>query len=188
MNEELVRKAEAWLKDYGINQIGDGIAITENENEEIMCVFHSDLSERDTVVFVNQAHLERCAEWLEFKDSIPRPRKQEVEQVEWSGAGFPPVGVECLFDCTARGKVCGNAQGVVKYMSEYTCVMDIGGSEFVAHPDTMKFRPLKTEAEKEREKLHSLLMKIFEANKAFKAEVVADSIIEAGWRPNDKSL
>lgn len=70
--------------------------------------------------------------------------------------GFlPPVGMVCEFNCTKRDKVKDWTPCQVKYVSEYSCVvspLDQAG-EFVAHPATLNFRPLKTEAEKERERL-----------------------------------
>ena len=131
-------------------------------------------------------------------DLIPRPSKQESTidfslggefKKTWSGEGLPPVGVECRFDCTAGEKGCVNVIGTVKYISDYTCVMHVGGSEFAAHPDTMKFRPLKTEAEKEREELYKIACDGIAATPIFKCQTygwrdAVEYLIDAGWRPS----
>lgn len=61
---------------------------------------------------------------------------------------LPPVGVECEFMCTAKGKECSWTPGVPNYVSALTVVIGMPSGEFVAHPSTMKFRPIKSDCEK----------------------------------------
>ncbi len=74
---------------------------------------------------------------------IPRPTE------EWTGEDLPPAGTVCECMCTAKGKERAWFIARVNYMSEHTAVLDslvdcaeLG--EFVAHPATMKFRPIRT--------------------------------------------
>lgn len=71
----------------------------------------------------------------------------------WSGEGLPPVGCECEFMKHNRD-IHADAwrKGVIKYISEFTTVIsavDVPG-EFIAHPATLQFRPIRSEAERKR--------------------------------------
>lgn len=88
-------------------------------------------------------------------DLIPLPK---LDPAPW----VPEVGQECEFSCTAKGKECEWRLGLIEYLSSSTCVInpyDAHG-EFVAHPDTMKFRPIRTEAEIERQALYDSLCEL----------------------------
>lgn len=69
--------------------------------------------------------------------------------VAWSGEGLPPIGEVCEVKSTARGKERDWFKAQVKYISLFTVVLDdfptgeLEG-EFVVHPDTVQFRPIKT--------------------------------------------
>lgn len=98
----------------------------------------------------NRCHVDSYGGYL-----TPRPSA-------WSGDGLPPVGTVCEFMCTARDSARDWGSCLVKYASEFTVVLDDYSSksgrldgEFVAHPITLKFRPIRTPeqiAAEEREK------------------------------------
>lgn len=71
----------------------------------------------------------------------------------WSGGGLPPVGCECEFMKHTLHAIPNWRRGIIKYVSEYTVVIveALSPGEFVAHPRTCDFRPVRTEAERKRE-------------------------------------
>lgn len=73
----------------------------------------------------------------------------------WSGEGLPPVGCECEFMKHTLNAIPNWRRGIIKYVSEYTVVIveALSPGEFVAHPRTCDFRPVRTEAERKREKV-----------------------------------
>lgn len=55
----------------------------------------------------------------------------------------PNVGDECLAKCLAKNNIREWFKTIVKYKSNCTIVLDDGdNNEFVAHPITMKFKPI----------------------------------------------
>ena len=63
----------------------------------------------------------------------------------WSGEGLPPVGVVCEAKSMARGSERDWFKASVLYSSAYTIVLDdYQAGEFVAHPATLQFRPIRT--------------------------------------------
>lgn len=70
----------------------------------------------------------------------------------WSGEGLPPVGCECEFMKHTLDAIPNWRRGIIKYVSEYTVVIVevLSPGEFVAHPRTCDFRPVRTEAERKR--------------------------------------
>ena len=63
----------------------------------------------------------------------------------WSGDGLPPVGVVCEVKQTARGAEQEWFKAEVLYSSHYTVVLDdYQAGEFVSHPCTLQFRPIRT--------------------------------------------
>lgn len=84
---------------------------------------------------------------------------QGVDMPEWNGDGVPPVGVECEYKFPhvnyqmdfRRGKVLayGNKKVFMEHWSSK--------NEFIQPLDNIEFRPLRTEAEKAREKLAASL-------------------------------
>ena len=72
------------------------------------------------------------------------------EQYGWDGTGLPPVGVECEYRRHKRSEQNEWFNGVVKYASEFTVVIqaDCYPGETVGHPINFEFRPLRTEAER----------------------------------------
>ena len=71
----------------------------------------------------------------------------------WSGEGQPPVGCECEFMKHTLDAMPNWRRGIIKYVSEYTVVIveALSPGEFVAHPRTCDFRPLRTKAERKRD-------------------------------------
>ena len=76
-----------------------------------------------------------------------------AKKPSWNGVGLPPVGCECEFRKMMRGKPDEFRSGVVSYFSEHTVVIIVNGEsgEFVHHPDTCEFRPIRSEADKKRD-------------------------------------
>nr|DAI64959.1 MAG TPA: hypothetical protein [Caudoviricetes sp.] len=67
----------------------------------------------------------------------------------WNGDGLPPVGVECEYSWAGEPW----ASGVIRYISKHTIIVEIqadstGDTECAYHPTDIKFRPLRTEAER----------------------------------------
>lgn len=76
--------------------------------------------------------------------------REQYEVTSWDGTGLPPVGCECEYMKHTRSTGNNWSKGTVKYISEYTVVIDdddVDG-EFIAHPLGCAFRPLRTEAER----------------------------------------
>lgn len=71
----------------------------------------------------------------------------------WNGEGLPPVGCECEFMKHTLDAMPNWRRGIIKYVSEYTVVIveALSPGEFVAHPRTCDFRPVRTEAERKRD-------------------------------------
>lgn len=76
--------------------------------------------------------------------------REQYEATGWDGIGLPPVGVECEFMKHTLDTTPNWRRGIIKYISEYTVVIieALSPGEFVAHPRTCNFRPLRTEAER----------------------------------------
>ena len=76
--------------------------------------------------------------------------REQYEAAGWDGAGLPPVGVECQYRRHKRSEQSEWFNGVVKYASEFTVVIqaDCYPGETVGHPVNFEFRPLRTEAER----------------------------------------
>lgn len=71
----------------------------------------------------------------------------------WNGEGLPPIGTECEFKCSARINERDWTHGIVNYVSQYTIVVELNkirglSGEFISHPETMQFRPIRTEEER----------------------------------------
>lgn len=71
----------------------------------------------------------------------------------WNGEGLPPVGCECEFMKHTLDAIPNWRRGIIKYVSEYTVVIveALSRGEFVAHPRTCDFRPLRSEADRKRD-------------------------------------
>jgi hypothetical protein len=97
----------------------------------------------------------------------------------WNGEGLPPVGCECEFMKHTLDAIPNWRRGIIKYVSEYTVVIveALSPGEFVAHPRTCDFRPIRSEAERKRDAIISII------DKAYKecphSEAVPHAIYEA---------
>lgn len=71
----------------------------------------------------------------------------------WNGEGLPPVGCECEFMKHTLDAMPNWRRGIIKYVSEYAVVIveALSPGEFVAHPRTCDFRPIRSEAERKRD-------------------------------------
>ena len=78
----------------------------------------------------------------------------------WSGEGQPPVGCECEFMKHTLDAMPNWRRGIIKYVSEYTVVIveALSPGEFVSHPRTCDFRPLRTKAERKRDEAVKSIM------------------------------
>ncbi|MGB2063585.1 MAG: hypothetical protein ACPHUL_00420 [Marinomonas gallaica] len=144
------------------------------------------------------------SQWFDTIDTrgvrtlIPRPRKQEVEQVPFDKDGIPPVGTMCeavwleLPDGGAREwKQClvmGAYDDLVWInVHEYDSDGLYSGYPLTLQKSSVKFRPLKTEAEKERERLEDLLCVMdsigtWDCKGDTLEESVCDTFVENTWQ------
>ena len=76
----------------------------------------------------------------------------QAPATEWNGEGLPPVGCECEFMKHTLDSTPNWRRGIIKYVSEYTVVIveALSPGEFVAHPHTCDFRPIRSEADIKR--------------------------------------
>lgn len=85
-----------------------------------------------------------------FHESTELP--QEPESKEWV-YGLPPVGCECEYETTffTLDKFTKGECSIIAFYKDRVWVDIKGSGEFVINLKKIKFRPLKTEKEKERE-------------------------------------
>lgn len=107
------------------------------------------------------------------------------QDIEWNGEGLPPVGCECEYSLNA-GKTWWKCkidyivgtQGVVMLCDTFDGVQYV---EFSSYGGTLKFRPIRTEADKKRERIcdaiYGALTKAErQHNRSDEAEAVYDAI------------
>lgn len=72
---------------------------------------------------------------------------------EWNGEGLPPVGCECEYRKYKKSEQSEWFNGVVKYASEFTVVIQPAcyPDETVGHPANFEFRPIRSEVDRKRE-------------------------------------
>jgi len=99
-------------------------------------------------------------------EAIPRPTKRE-EPLSWEG-GLPPVGVECEF---IFNRMWVSAK-VVGYDGP-ACVVAIDGEGYEGSRNPSDFRPIKSQHERQREELISVI----DRNRWFTSQVTADAIL-----------
>lgn len=120
---------------------------------------------------------------------IPLPSKVDaaIEQVVEVDGWAPHVGGELKFkykECETEFKI-----GSVKFIGDKLIIIDTG-FEQCYHIESLDFRPLNTEAEKERDSLIHILCgengDNIETDKLAECGwgEVADRVIDAGWRPS----
>lgn len=74
------------------------------------------------------------------------------QQPVWGGEGLPPAGCECEFKYNNEEW----RQGIIRYSSKYTILIDEGEDDFedaesAFSPRDLKFRPIRTEEARKRE-------------------------------------
>lgn len=133
-------------------------------------------------------------EWIDDgwmpKELIPRPAKPEPKG--WDGEGLPPVGFECEVDINMiQISVVGSPSGwrwceVLAHRDE--CAIVWVPSENLATKvcNRAAFRPIRTQAEREREELASLIEKHQMAAGSYcTSRSIAEVVRGAGWRKAD---
>lgn len=106
-----------------------------------------------------------------------------------AGARTPKIGSECEFSEFKDGSW---RRGIVRYSSAVTVVIDIGhGSEHIAHPLTLKFRPVRTPeqiAAEEKAKVISDMCNTFRRRKEEGIRVMdcCSRLYDAGYRKQPK--
>lgn len=77
---------------------------------------------------------------------------QDAEPV-WNGAGLPPAGCECQYRKHKKSEQSEWFNGVVKYTSEFTVVIQpvCYPGETVGHPANFEFRPIHSEEDEKRD-------------------------------------
>lgn len=90
----------------------------------------------------------------------------------WNGEGLPPVGCECEFMKHTLDAMPNWRRGIIKYVSEYTVVIveALSPGEFVAHPRTCEFRPIRSEAERKRDESLRVIYEILDAGTSTKQD------------------
>lgn len=71
----------------------------------------------------------------------------------WNGAGLPPVGCECQYRKHKKSEQSEWFNGVVKYTSEFTVVIQpvCYPGETVGHPANFEFRPIRSAEDEKRD-------------------------------------
>ena len=105
---------------------------------------------------------------------------QDVAPV-WNGEGLPPVGCECEFMKHTLDAISNWRRGIIKYVSEYTVVIveALYPGEFVAHPSTCDFRPLRTKADRKRDEAVAQLNNFVAMGKFAPDEDLACAVYDA---------
>jgi len=116
-------------------------------------------------------------------ECIPLPAKPAAP--EWGGEGLPPAGCECEYrpDPTMRPSWWEPCIYLAHYDDEHFVIMrENSGVDRMSDspPADVRFRPIRTQAERERDDLIKLIRRhpIFK----FSVDRLADEIISAGWR------
>jgi hypothetical protein len=113
-----------------------------------------------------------------------------TQPAAWNGECRPPVGVSCEAKSMARGVERDWFNATVLYSSPYTVVLDdYQAGEFVAHPATMHFRPIRTPeqiAADERSKYCDRIFGVLtSATRAENRSDMAEALYDAGLRFKD---
>lgn len=113
---------------------------------------------------------------------LHKPAEQQLPTEEtsiWNGKGVPPVGCECQYRKHKKTEHSEWFNGVVKYASEFTVVIQpvCYAGETIGHPANFEFRPIRSEADKKRD----IIIQVIE--RAYKdcphSEAVPQAIYEA---------
>lgn len=87
-----------------------------------------------------------------------RDELRAEQQPVWNGEGLPPVGAECEVR-----RVADWMPVTIKFISEYhTVFKTFGGTEDCYQTCSLQFRPIRTEAERKREKIAEALIRFLD--------------------------
>lgn len=94
---------------------------------------------------------------------LHKPLEQQLPSEEvplWNGEGLPPVGCECQYRKHKKSEQSEWFNGVVKYASEFTVVIQpvCHPGETVGHPANFEFLPIRPEAELKRDEAVKTIM------------------------------
>ena len=120
--------------------------------------------------------------WNDRKhDCIQRPTAPS-----WSGEGLPPVGVVCDVKQMARGAEREWFKAKVLFSSPYTVVLDdYQDGEFVSHPCTLQFRPIRTPEQIAADEREAAIDAMLAATPAPGSDIslrVCEQLYDAGYR------
>ena len=134
-------------------------------------------------------HRESIVTYWQYKAALA-----ESQKPAWNGEGMPPVGCECEYSLNA-GKTWWKCkidyivgtQGVVMLCDTFEGVQYV---KFSSYGGTLKFRPIRTEADKKRERICDAIYGVLtkaerQHNRSDEAEAVYDAIA-AGKIPGVK--
>lgn len=124
----------------------DGVYCIEQSSEGRLF----DVADMDKDYLFNCHEFDLSDDWNE--SSITRKQYEDAladRKAKWDGEGMPPVGCECEFNAHERGwEKCS-----VLYASKYTVLLRTardGDPEEAFTPEDLKFRPIRSEADKKR--------------------------------------
>lgn len=82
---------------------------------------------------------------------------------EWNGEGLPPVGCECQYRKHKKAEQSEWFNGVVKYASEFTVVIQpvCYPGETVGYPANFEFRSIRSEADKKRDSIIQVIERAY---------------------------
>ncbi|MEJ8688644.1 hypothetical protein WM027_17640 [Klebsiella pneumoniae] len=154
---------------------------TLNPRDASFVFWRNDGSENDIIAY--RLHQPQKAEQAEADEEADMNEciGQDAAPV-WNGEGLPPVGCECEFMKHTLDAISNWRRGIIKYVSEYTVVIveALSPGEFVAHPRTCDFRPIRSEADKKREDaLDAIYGAIASAEREHNRSDEADKVYEA---------
>lgn len=137
-----------------------------------------------------KVYLKACGTWLasmhdacvfvEYPDVIPHPTKQE-EPLPWEG-GLPPVGTICEYQLKHDEPHDEWSKCVIEFVGDRYVVTKCWPDETMSELEQcfmkrdVKFRPLKSKHERQREELASTIFETGYVGEAFK-DVVADAVL-----------
>lgn len=93
---------------------------------------------------------------------------------EWDGVGLPPVGCECEFKANDDGWGIGTVLCVGKNRIFWLCHED--GDEYTSEVNPQEFRPIRSEADKKKEKVVDEIMSWMHYAGRAEVELIYDAI------------
>lgn len=93
---------------------------------------------------------------------------------EWDGEGLPPVGCECEFKANDGGWGIGTVLCVGKNRIFWLCHED--GDEYTSEVNPREFRPIRSEADKKKERVVDEIMSWIHYAGRTEVELIYDAI------------